>query len=217
VPLVSIRNILDSYSKQKIPKETVLECLPDIEENIQYLYELFEDMLSWSKEKRLDAELQKDYVCLKDVTEEICHAYMGAANSKKIKLMNEISESKIVFANERYVKVILRNLISNAIKFNMVEGQIFIRSERNDFFDIVSVKDTGPGITKENLKKIRSGLEITTKGTLNETGTGLGLYFCRDFAIKSGGTLLVESVRGKGSTFSFTLPIQQKQAIKKAG
>ncbi len=174
-------------------------------------------MLSWSKEQKLHAELQKDYVCLKDISEEICHAYAGAANSKKIKLHNQISDSKIVFANERFVKVILRNLISNAIKFTHTDGDIFIYSKRNDLFDTISIKDTGEGISQENLDKIQRGLEITTKGTVDEAGTGLGLYFCRDFAIKSGGILLVESAPGKGSTFSFTLPILQKQVIQKAG
>lgn len=217
IPLVSIRNILDSYFKQKIEKETLLEYLPDIEENIHYLYDLFEDMLSWSKEQKKQDKCEKDYLSLREISEEICHAYFGAANLKKIKLHNQINESKIVFANERYVKVILRNLISNAIKFTNVGGDIFIYSEKNDFFDIVSVKDTGNGISEENLSKIRSGLEITTKGTLDESGTGLGLYFCRDFANKSGGILFVKSEQGKGSTFSFTLPTLWKQVIQKAG
>lgn len=175
-------------------------------------------MLSWSKEQRIHPELQKKYLNLKSISQEICHSYVGTANSKKIKLHNKINESKLVYGNERYVKAILRNLISNAIKFTDTNGEVTIDSKRNDFFDIISVQDTGQGISEENLEKIRKGLEITTKGTLNETGTGLGLYFCRDFAIKSGGTLFVESKLGKGSIFSFTLPtLHNQQVMQKAG
>ena len=213
-PLVAIRNILDSYSKQKVSNEDMLSYIPDIEENIRYLYDLFDDMLSWSKEQRSHPVVQKDYICLKDVSDEICNAYAGTANLKKIKLHNQISESKIIFANERFVKVILRNLISNAIKFTNKDGDIFIYSKKNDVFDTISIKDNGEGISAENLKKILQELEVSTKGTLGEAGTGLGLYFCRDFATKCGGNLLIESQPGKGSTFSFTLPILQKQVIK---
>ncbi|UEG48656.1 HAMP domain-containing histidine kinase [Ferruginibacter lapsinanis] len=210
VPLVAIKNMLTSYSKEKISKETILEYLPDIEENVRYLNDLFEDMLCWSKAQRTHQELEKEYLSLKDITEEVCHAYIGAASSKRITLHNQINDSRIIFANERSVKVILRNLISNAIKFTDMGGDIFIYSEKNDFFDTISVKDTGRGISEENLKKIRNGLEVSTKGTLDESGTGLGLYFCKDFAIKNGGALFVESEQGKGSTFSFTIPLKKK-------
>lgn len=210
-----INCIIQKHSYQI--KEGPVKTGPVFETNIHYLYDLFEDMLSWSKEQRSHPEVQKDYVCLKDVSDEICHAYAGAANAKKIKLHNQISESKIVIANERFVKVILRNLISNAIKFTNKDGDIFIYSKKNDLFDTISIKDNGEGISAENLNKILKGLEVTTKGTLDEAGTGLGLYFCRDFATKCGGKLLIESRPGKGSTFSFTLPILQKQIIQKAG
>jgi signal transduction histidine kinase len=105
------------------------------------------------------------------------------------------------------VKLILRNLISNAIKFTPNKGKIIIRLENESSFCRVSVIDNGIGMDHEALARIQENNYYSTNGTAKESGTGLGLMLSRDFVSKSGGSLLIESEPGKGSVFSFTLPL----------
>jgi two-component system sensor histidine kinase/response regulator len=101
----------------------------------------------------------------------------------------------------------LRNLVSNAIKFTNKGGIIKISAERNSGYATISVSDNGIGIKPGNLSKLFDITEvITTRGTGDETGTGLGLLLCKGFVEKHGGTIWVESESGKGSVFKFTLP-----------
>ncbi|MEI9945202.1 MAG: ATP-binding protein [Chitinophagaceae bacterium] len=100
----------------------------------------------------------------------------------------------------------IRNLLSNAIKFTPQGGHISI-SIKNDYSSVkVFIKDSGTGMNPETLRKINENSFFTTKGTANESGTGLGLMLCKEFLAKNGGRMSVESEEGKGSTFSFTLP-----------
>jgi len=109
------------------------------------------------------------------------------------------------------LKTVLRNLVSNAIKFTKTGGAIIINAEVNPDNVTISVSDNGNGIPPENLAKLFNISEVlTTKGTAGETGTGLGLLLCKDFVEKLGGKIWVESESGKGSRFSFTMPNNYK-------
>ncbi|MFN8265237.1 MAG: HAMP domain-containing sensor histidine kinase [Chitinophagaceae bacterium] len=206
VPLATIRTILRNFSNNQASDKLILKSLPEIEENINYLYGLFDDMMTWSKEQKITNDSEKKQINLNELANEICYSYSGASTSKTIQIQNKIPSDKQVYANERYLKVILRNLISNAVKFTEKGGCICIDINKKNDYEIVSVENTGQGINKEDLHKIRQGLRLSNKGTLNETGTGIGLYFCREFAEKCGGELQIESEPGKGSVFSFSLP-----------
>lgn len=206
VPLATIRNILRSFSNSDASDKQIVNSLPEIEENINYLYGLFDDMMTWSKEQKINNESEKKRINLKELADEICYSYSGASTSKTIQIQNKIHPEKQVYANERYLKVILRNLISNAVKFTAKGGCICIDINKKNDYEIVSVENTGQGINKDDLHKIRQGLRLSNKGTFNESGTGIGLYFCREFAEKCGGELQIESEPGKGSVFSFSIP-----------
>jgi signal transduction histidine kinase len=106
------------------------------------------------------------------------------------------------------LKTVLRNLVSNAIKFTNSGGSININAKGNPENVTISVSDNGIGLTRDNIIKLFDISEIvTTTGTANETGTGLGLLLCKEFVEKNGGKIWVESEVGKGSDFMFTLPI----------
>jgi signal transduction histidine kinase len=107
----------------------------------------------------------------------------------------------------------LRNLVSNAIKFTNTGGTIRIKAEQTDSNVTISVLDNGIGITPDDLNKLFDISQyITTKGTANEPGTGLGLLLCKEFVEKHGGKIWVESEAGKGSDFKFSLPIYAEQS-----
>jgi signal transduction histidine kinase len=129
-------------------------------------------------------------------------------DNKKIHISNEISDDLNAYADRNMVKTIIRNLIYNAIKFTKEEGEVKIYSKKEGDYIILSVEDNGIGITKENLEKIFNRKEyFTTYGTEREKGSGLGLNLIFDFLDKNKGELFIDSDYGKGSTFSFSLPV----------
>ncbi|MEI6297636.1 MAG: HAMP domain-containing sensor histidine kinase, partial [bacterium] len=170
-------------------------------------FELLENLLTWARSQRGSLPFEPVHFPLCEVIAENLGLFGTAAQGKGISLINECTEDFQVFADRNMVSTVIRNLISNALKFTYPEGTITIGIELQDQDSIlVFVKDTGMGIppaTLENLFKIEQRTMI--KGTANETGTGLGLILCKDFVVKNGGTIGVSSTPGTGSTFSFTL------------
>jgi signal transduction histidine kinase len=136
---------------------------------------------------------------------DVCGLLRLQAESKRIHLHAEFEEPVYVYADRDMVHLILRNLISNAIKFTPQEGHIHITAEPDGEMMKISVKDSGVGISQENIQKLFTEY-YTSKGTADENGTGLGLMLCKEFLTKNGGQMHVSSEPGKGSIFSFTLP-----------
>jgi two-component system, sensor histidine kinase and response regulator len=121
-----------------------------------------------------------------------------------------------VYADPDLISVVLRNLINNALKFTDRDGRVEVSSRRYDNEAVVSVIDNGIGMDDETIRKIFfNGEQITTRGTFNEKGTGIGLSICKDFVRINGGELHVESKKGKGTTLSFTLAV--KKEMESAG
>ncbi len=136
---------------------------------------------------------------------------MDVARQKNIELKKNLPDQAVVFADYAMVGTILRNLISNALKFTQSGGRVTISAEMKRTELVVTVTDTGVGISEENREKLfRIDESYSTSGTRNEKGTGLGLILCREFVEKHGGKIWVESKTApspeSGSTFSFTLP-----------
>ena len=115
-----------------------------------------------------------------------------------------------VHADMDMMKTILRNLLSNAIKFSYNDSEILVNAEIEGDKVIVSVKDTGKGMSEEDQKKLlNTETHFSKYGTNNEEGSGLGLLLCQDFAVKNGGHLWFESEEGKGSTFFFSVALKK--------
>ena len=133
----------------------------------------------------------------------------GMANKKEIQLLNSVADNEIIFADKNMIDTILRNLISNAIKFTSKNGKVIVSTEKpkdNDFIEI-SVSDSGVGIPENKIDNLfRIDKNISSIGTDNEEGTGLGLILCKEFVEKHGGKICVESEIGKGSEFIISLP-----------
>jgi signal transduction histidine kinase len=130
----------------------------------------------------------------------------NAAGQKSIVITNTVPDNIAVYADENMMSAVLRNLISNAIKFTHPGGKINISAEKKEELT-VSVSDNGIGIPKNRIEQLfRIDENYSTSGTQNEKGTGLGLILCKEFIEKHGGKIWVESEEGKGSIFHFTLP-----------
>lgn len=172
-------------------------------------FRLLENLLDWARIQQSQMIFRPVSIVLKEVVEEVIELLIEMANSKRIDLINCVSDQIIVSADQDMLKTILRNLVSNALKFTSTNGKVEIRAiSRPDKIEI-TVNDTGTGIKKDDLDKLfKIGSNCSQQGTQNEKGTGLGLILCREFVEKHGGRIWVESEVGKGSSFSFTLPIQ---------
>ena len=132
------------------------------------------------------------------------------AQQKSIELSIELPSKVIAFSDKDMISTILRNLISNALKFTNPGGKIIISAERKPDEILFSVADNGVGMKKDALGKMfRIDVGSSTKGTNNESGTGLGLILCKEFVEKHGGKIWAESEYGKGSTFFFSIPSKQ--------
>jgi len=115
-----------------------------------------------------------------------------------------------IYGDKNMIKTILRNLLSNAVKYSYRSGKVIICATINDHEVIISVKDTGIGIPKENINKIfRIDAKYSVPGTENEQGTGLGLKLCKEFVEKQGGRIWVESIENEGSEFKFSIPVKE--------
>lgn len=173
-------------------------------------FRLLENLLDWARIQQSQMTFRPVKIVLKDVVEEVIELLVEMANSKKIDLINCVSDQIIVSADQDMLKTILRNLVSNALKFTFANGKVEIQAFSQQGKIEITVKDTGTGIKKEDLDNLfKVGSKSTRRGTENEDGTGLGLILCHEFVEEHGGTIWVESEEGIGSTFKFVLPIRE--------
>src|SRR5688572_13474923 len=128
------------------------------------------------------------------------------AQNKRITLVNESQEKVLIDAHKNSINTVVRNLISNAIKFTPEGGTITLKSSRQNGSAVTSIADTGVGMSQNGRDKlIRLDSKHSTKGTANEKGTGLGLILCKEFVEKNGGKIWVNSKEGEGTVFYFSL------------
>lgn len=198
--------------------ENLKEMEPDdVEEQINMLskashqaYNLLEDLLTWSKSQRGTIPFNPSSLAVQDIFDEIESNLSDVASCKSISLIFENKGNAYLYADLNMVKTILRNLVSNAIKFSARNSEIRIIAENGDLYTIITVSDKGVGISKKNIERLwQLSEQYTTKGTENEDGTGLGLVLCKEFVDKHKGKIWVESELGKGSDFKFTLPLEK--------
>ncbi len=192
---------------KELNEETKLEIVDMINTSSKSVYQLLDSLLKWSRSQRGVIEFKPEGIELRGVIGGVIELMKGSAENKKIELELEVPKDLSVCADLQMLDVILRNLISNALKFTNTGGCIQIHSEvRGDFIQL-KVSDNGVGMEhgiKEKLFEIDSN--HTARGTANEEGSGLGLILVKEFVARHGGEIWVESEPGEGSEFYFTLP-----------
>ena len=209
-PMASIRMVLNlvvqSTSADTVGPE-LYTLLDQANRESEEVHDLLDNLLKWTKSQtgRLNVVLQD--LDLNDIIPGIVEIFEMIAQTKHITLDLQKTEDPLkVHADNDMLKTVLRNFMSNAIKFSPENSTIQILMANEGDFARVSVKDQGVGIAADRLDTIFHKGE-TTYGTGGEEGSGLGLQLCQDFARKNGGDCYVESVEGQGSTFSFTVPL----------
>jgi len=184
----------------------------DINKTAKRTYKLLEDILMWARTQQGKIPFEPQILNFRDICIDILEILSPNANAKNITINCTPSDEINIYVDIDMLKTIMRNLVSNAIKFTNNGGVININAEQNSENVTISVTDNGIGIEPDDLKKLFDISEVlTTKGTAGETGTGLGLLLCKEFVGKHGGKIWIESEVGKGSEFKFTLPVFSKQ------
>lgn len=205
-PLNTLLSIVTMTSEGQITEEELKSFLPEISKNLGYTTGLVNNLLQWSKSQLKGESMNPVNININKKVETVLQLMQKTASDKKITITNTVAPDLFVYADRDMIQAVFRNLIGNAIKFSNLGGRIDITAEPGTTHTTICIADNGIGIDKVGLDKL-FGLEtFTTRGTINEQGTGLGLLLCKDFIEKNNGKIWVESTVGEGSRFYFTLP-----------
>lgn len=205
-PLFSLITMLNIAKEGHFTPENFKEILDELSVNVNHTTALLENLLTWAKTQMHGVKVNSQNFDLNQMVNSRIKLLNEAAENKEIKLKNSIPDGTFVFADTDMTDIVIRNLISNAIKFCNAGDRITIWSTTGAYRVTVCVEDTGRGMTPDVLQKL-FGTQITsTPGTKNEKGTGLGLILCKEFVQMNGGEIWAESQPDKGSKFFFTLP-----------
>ncbi|MCR5240088.1 MAG: hybrid sensor histidine kinase/response regulator [Prevotella sp.] len=211
-PMASIRMVLNLVVASASPEtvgEELYNLLDQANRESEEVHDLLDNLLKWTKSQTGRLNVVKQELELNDIIPGVVEIFDNIAATKHIKLeLKSESDSLKVDADNDMLKTVVRNFLSNAIKFSPADSTIEITMTKENEFAKVSVRDHGVGIASDRLDSIFHKGE-TTYGTGGEEGSGLGLQLCQDFARKNGGDCTVESVEGEGSTFSVLIPLKQ--------
>lgn len=211
-PMASIRMVLNLVVASTTPElvgQELFELLDKANKESEEVHDLLDNLLKWTKSQtgRLNVVLQD--LDLNDIIPGVVDIFEMIASTKHIKLdLQRPDAPLVVHADNDMLKTVVRNFMSNAIKFSPEGASIEIVMKEEGDFAKVSVRDHGVGIAADRLDSIFHKGE-TTYGTGGEEGSGLGLQLCQDFARKNGGDCTVESTEGEGSTFSVLIPLKK--------
>jgi len=209
-PLGGIMGITEMLANKttNIPETDRYDLMVELSNSARNTFNLLEQLLEWSRMERGLTEFQPQTLDLKKTIIDSLNLVIETAKVKSIEIMVNIPPETMVFADQNMLQTIIRNLVSNSVKFTREGGEVTISGQQGkDGTTLISVKDTGIGMNREILENLfRTDGHAGRPGTKGEPSTGLGLLLCKDFIEKHGGKIVVESEEGKGSVFSFTIP-----------
>jgi two-component system, sensor histidine kinase and response regulator len=208
----SIKNIFDALEKGHIKVDDLMAVVPHANKEIDHSIELMNNLLNWARSQFKDNKLIPQRIDLVKITHHTFQLLEAQAVKKDIALRNDIGIYVFAYADSDMIGTVLRNLVSNALKFTPPGGNVSVRTEPDGDYVRLVVSDTGVGMDAEERIRIFNNEYYTKPGTDGEIGTGLGLTICRDFVALNHGRLDVQSEPGKGSSFIVTLPYNQTGA-----
>jgi len=207
-PFVQIHSLLELQNSENIPEETRKRFSTELAEALQHNIQMMDNLLNWAASQIRGMAINAKEINVHDIVEENIQIIQGAANKKQIELTDNTNVIVIAKADLSMTKLVVRNLLQNALKFTEPGGKINVQAVVNHDFVKISVQDTGIGMDEALKRSILGNSVIESKtGTRSEKGFGIGLMLCREFVEKNGGFFEIESEPGIGSIISFTLPL----------
>ncbi|MCF6269419.1 MAG: HAMP domain-containing histidine kinase [Melioribacteraceae bacterium] len=214
-PVGSSKQMIKYMLDNETSNEEKIYLLEAINASIGNSFHLLNNLLLWARSERGAIEIAPDNIKLSKSISDSINLLQKSIEEKSITVENRINNGLHSFSDKNLLETIIRNLLANAIKFTNDKGRIVISHVMNGSTITISVKDNGIGISNETQKKIFSDFDvITSHGTKNERGSGLGLKLCKEFAKKNGGEIWVVSEIGKGSEFFFTVPKEREGCLE---
>lgn len=212
-PMGSIKMVLNmlilNLPIEKIGHE-MYDLLTQANQTTEDVFALLDNLLKWTKSQIGKMNVVFQDVNLVEVVDSVIEIFKMVASVKKVTIRVETPKQMFVYADIDMLKTVIRNLLSNALKFSHEGSEIILKIEQTDDKVVVSVQDYGCGISEEGQQKLlHADTHFSTYGTNNEEGSGLGLLLCQDFVLKNNGKLWFTSQEGEGTTFSFSLPLKK--------
>lgn len=206
-PLNSLRGTLSLFLGGNISQQEMNQIGSSLLEKLEVTSNMLDNLLHWAKNQMKGITVNPGKINMHELAIENIDLIKVPAEKKGLRIINEVQDPAWVYADSEMVKLVLRNLLSNAMKFSKKDGKIVIATEVAEGASVVTyIKDQGVGIDAERLEKLFTLEVSTSEGTSNEVGIGLGLTLCKEFVERNNGALWVESKKGQGSTFYFSLP-----------
>ncbi len=213
-PLATLEMLLDMFRKGEYPEEEMKDAADELYQKVNRLAGTMDNMLRWSMGQMKGIRVQPVHASLASLNEEILILFENALREKEILLHVEVPADCWVYADRDQVSVILRNLISNAVKFSYPGGEVRISALTVEGQVNFRVQDNGTGIVSDKIPQLFSFKSSPGYGTKGERGSGLGLLLCQEFTIQNKGQLHVQSIPGQGTQFTLTLPAGKPALVK---
>ena len=205
--IVSFSRILKRDIKN-LTIEELQQLAMELDKSVLKINSLLENLLQWSRSQTGKISYNPESFQLKDIIRDNVNLFSGPAREKGLEISDRVTNDVVVWGDVNMTNTIVRNLLSNAIKYTPSGGSIHVSSKQRNGMLEISVTDSGVGISPENQQKLfRVDTLHTTFGTHDEKGSGLGLLLCKEFVEKQGGSISIQSEPGKGSVFTFTIPL----------
>lgn len=216
-PIGAFQGLLKLFKEGEMTKEEFLSFVPKLKTDIDHISFTLNNLLSWGQTQMNGTSTRPTANAVENIVEENIALLSEIASVKSIKLINRIESNTLAWSDANQIDIVVRNLISNALKFTQQGGTITIGAiEKTKSWEIY-VKDNGIGMDEETMGKIfKKDSTHTTYGTNDEKGTGLGLSLCKEMVEKNKGLIWVNSALNKGSSFYFTVPKAKKEYKKTA-
>lgn len=216
-PIGAFQGLIKLFKEGEMSKEEFLGFVPKLKTDIDNIAFTLNNLLSWGQTQMNGSFTTPGITSLEHIVEENIGLLSEIASSKSIHLINRIEPNTITYSDSNQIDIVVRNLLSNALKFTPEKGTITIGAVQKSQFWEIHIRDTGIGMDEETLGKIfNKDSTHSTYGTNDEKGTGLGLSLCKEMVEKNKGIIWADSAVNKGSSFYFTIPKVKKEYQKSA-
>lgn len=208
-PIGSFASLTEMMNTSSLDKESEKEIISELAKLSKSTFELLENLLIWARSQRGDVALNLTQINLSTLVDIVLSPLKTLAQQKNILLINEVKDGTTVFADSEALSLIIRNIVSNSIKFTKSGGRVLVSSKKRDNLMEISIIDNGIGMPKEVADRLfTSDGYQTRRGTDNEKGSGLGLMMSSEFVKRMGGEIKVESIENIGTRVFFTVPVK---------
>jgi signal transduction histidine kinase len=213
-PLVNLSEVLKMINTGMITPDEFKTLSPKLSRDILYTTDLLENILHWSRSQLKGYGINKKPFELRSLITNEVNYHLPSATIKHIKILQDVFPGQIVYGDMLMIQIVIRNILNNSIKFCNEGCEITISAAfKSNHQMMICIEDNGQGMSAEALEMVNSGTGVSTRGTKDEKGTGLGLVICRDFMERNNGTMEVYSAPNRGTTFKLYLPTDEQNYL----